>query len=437
MCKNGIVVLRFENDLLGEKGFYMSGPVDASKLQDTIPGFFTSPDDMSNIDHENYGRPWDVFDDPKEHRIDPSLTHVSLFSGCGGFDVGFHQAGFKTVFANDIDVDACLTYKANVGEIDAQNIKDRTVPRLSIRPDVLTAGFPCQPFSNAGSRNGVNDNRGDLYRTAIDYVRHLRPKSVVFENVRGMLSFRHEGGLFIQEICQQLDELGYDVVFSLIDASRHHVPQRRLRVFVVGTEKNRGGRFAFPKPVDRKDLTLERTILDLTDDVPNQRELMQLNPQALEIGAMIPEGGSWKSIPYDKLPERLKHVRDNIERYHYPNFYRRFARDEVAGTITAAFKPENAGVWHPVEQRIFSVREIARIQSFPDWFQFHGRTVKSKYRQIGNAVPPRLAYEIALNLKATLDGADLRTGNAGMSFERFVMTGKPLRSCDRDIVFSK
>ncbi len=382
-------------------------------------------------------RPWEIFTPPDQNNVEAVLTHVSLFSGCGGFDLGFHQAGFKTVFANDINPDACLTYRQNIGDICDQDVRMIKVPQLSKRPDVLTAGFPCQPFSNAGSRRGTEDGRGTLYQTALAFVRELKPKSVVFENVRGLLSFKYEEKLLIQEICEELDTLGYNVVFSLIDASRHHVPQKRLRVFIVGIKKSKSaGLFSFPHPVDRSDLTLSHTILDLEPSAPNQNELMQLNPQALHIGGMIPEGGSWKSIPYEKLPERLKKVSDNIVRYRWPNFYRRFHRDEIAGTITAAFKPENAGVWHPTESRIFSVREIARIQTFPDWFSFNGRSVKSKYQQIGNAVPPRLAYEVALQIKAALKGNNVRSGTDYMTFEQFVSSGKPLRARDRNVVFS-
>jgi DNA (cytosine-5)-methyltransferase 1 len=379
--------------------------------------------------------PWSIFGVQKKEEHE-NLTHVSLFSGCGGMDLGFHQAGFKTIFANDINPDACTTYRTNIGEIVDQDIRIIKIPKFPQRPDVLTAGFPCQPFSNAGSRKGIQDDRGTLFQTAIDYVRVLKPRSVVFENVRGLLSFKSGEKLLIQEICEQLDELGYDVVFSLIDASRHNVPQKRLRVFIVGTEKISTGRFSFPHPVDRDDLSLKHIILDLKKGALNQTELMQLNPQAIHIGAMVPEGGSWKDIPYDKLPSRLQRIWDNIERYRWPKFYRRFHRDEVAGTITAAFKPENAGVWHPTEKRIFSVREIARIQTFPDWFRFDGRTVKSKYQQIGNAVPPRLAYEVALRLKDALGGGNLREGAKYVTFDQFVAAGKPLRACDRDVVFS-
>ena len=137
------------------------------------------------------------------------------------------------------------------------------------------------------------------------------------------------------------------------------------------------------------------------------------------------------------MPPRLQKIWDNIERYRWPKFYRRFHRDEVAGTITAAFKPENAGVWHPIEKRIFSVREISRIQSFPDWFRFDGRSIKSKYQQIGNAVPPRLAYELASQIVKVLKGEDLRGDNSYLTFEQLISTGKPLRVCDRDVIFSE
>jgi DNA (cytosine-5)-methyltransferase 1 len=383
-------------------------------------------------------RPWDVFTQPSPNEDISDLTHVSLFSGCGGFDLGFHQAGFRTVFANDIDPDACLTYRENIGEIFAEDIRTIKIPTLPVRPDVLTAGFPCQPFSNAGSRKGITDDRGTLYETALDFVRTLKPKCVVFENVRGLLSFKHGERLLIEEICEQLDELGYSVVFSLIDASRHNVAQKRLRLLIVGVEKSSTmGHFSFPSPVDRNDLSLKHTILDLDDSIQNQTELMQLNPQAILIGAMVPEGGSWKDIPYEKLPDRLKRISDNIERYRWPKFYRRFHRDEIAGTITASFKPENAGVWHPIKKRIFSVREIARIQSFPDWFKFEGRTIKSKYQQIGNAVPPRLAYEVALQIKSVLNGEDLRNSSGYITYDQFIRSKKPLRASDRDVIFSE
>lgn len=381
-------------------------------------------------------KPWQIFQSYPKSKSRPRFSHISLFSGCGGFDLGFHQAGFSTVFANDINLDAAKTYELNIGRICTDDIRRVSLPDFKKTPDVLTAGFPCQPFSNAGSRQGLADGRGTLYQSALDIVRLTKPRAVVFENVRGILSFKTEGKLLIEEICEELSGLGYSVTFSLIDASKHNVPQKRLRLFIVGIIKSPDvGSFAFPEPIERDDLALKNTIMDLKESTFNQSELMQLNPQAITLGSMVPEGGSWKDIPYEKLPDRLKRIADNMERYRWPNFYRRFHRGEIAGTITAAFKPENAGVWHPVEDRIFSVREIARIQTFPDWFKFEGKTIKSKYQQIGNAVPPRLAFEIACRIKAALGGKDLRKSQPAISLSDFSKSGKPLRAKDRDVVF--
>lgn len=379
------------------------------------------------FDEEKVETPWSVFGDKKLREKKDGYTHVSLFAGVGGVDLGFRAAGFRTVWANDIDVDACETFRENLGDITLGDITKIELPDVG-RVDVLSAGFPCQPFSNAGSRKGVSDKRGGLFNYALDTVAAYQPKVVLFENVRGLLSVKLGNKLLIQEILHRLHELGYDCQFKLVDASNHRVAQKRLRLLIVGVKKDAElASFRFPLEKHKHGLSIENTIFDLNNTIPNQTELMQLNPQAIHLGSMVPEGGSWKNIPYDALPDRLKRISDNIERYRWPNFYRRFHRSEIAGTITAAFKPENAGVWHPVEDRIFSVREIARIQSFPDWFVFGGRSIKSKYQQIGNAVPPRLAYEIALEVINTLDG------HKPTKFDHFLKEGRPLKPSDKPV----
>jgi len=326
---------------------------------------------------------------------------VSLFSGCGGVDLGFEQAGYDIVWANDIDVDACATYRRNIGEIIEGDVTGLPVPKLQ-DIDVLSAGFPCQPFSNAGSRKGVKDPRGRLYENTIEFIQSLSPKAVVIENVRGLLSTQVDDKKLINVLEENLREIGYFVQYRLMNFSHFGVPQNRIRVVVIAVRDENFLPFAFPEITTGKDLSLKATLKGLRKTHANQTELMKLNPQALHFGAMIPAGGSWKSLPYDVLPDRWKKIRDNMAKYHYPNFFRRYAEHEISGTITAAFKPENAGVWHPRESRIFSVREIARIQTFPDDFVFEGRNIKSKYQQIGNAVPPLLAKQVALQLKPYL-----------------------------------
>jgi len=332
--------------------------------------------------------------------LDSKYKVVSLFSGCGGMDLGFKQAGYDIVWANDIDEDACDTYEKNIGPINRGDIAKYDIPTFE-HTDVLVAGFPCQPFSNAGSRKGINDPRGMLYEHTFKFIEKLSPKAVVFENVRGLLSTKTENGKLIDELVNRLEnDYGYHVSYRLLNLSHFGIPQNRIRVVLIAIKNANYIDHVFPEIIDDKDLSIETTLKGINDKLPNQQELMKLNPQALHYGSMIPEGGSWKSLSYDVLPERWKKIRDNMAKYHYPNFFRRYARDEIQGTITAAFKPENAGVWHPTKDRIYSVREIARFQTFPDDFIFEGRTIKSKYQQIGNAVPPLIAQKIGIQLKS-------------------------------------
>lgn len=336
-------------------------------------------------------------------------TVVSMFSGCGGMDLGFIQAGYEVVWANDFDEDACSTYKHNIGHIVHGDVTTLDVPDIKDL-DVLTAGFPCQPFSNAGSRKGTDDPRGQLYQQTFKFIERLNPKVVVFENVRGILSTQTENGKLLEEIIDTLsNQYGYHVSYRLMNFSHFGVPQNRIRVIVIAVKNKNYIDHLFPEVTHDFDLSIGATLAGITDELPNQTEMMRLNPQALHYGAMIPEGGSWKNLPYEVLPERWKKIRDNMPRYHYPNFFRRYARHEVQGTITAAFKPENAGVWHPVENRIYSVREVARFQTFPDDFIFQGRTVKSKYQQIGNAIPPFMAKQIAEQLKNYIQKTEVNT----------------------------
>ena len=378
--------------------------------------------------------PWGVFGASLADSPDSKLNLVSLFSGCGGFDLGFHFAGFRTVWANDINEDAAASFRKNLGEITVGDITKTPLPQLGVKVDALVAGFPCQPFSNAGSRLGVTDTRGTLFQDAIRAVEHFAPRVVVFENVRGLLSFKTAKVPLVQTICEQLSAHGYRTTFKLVDASDNRVGQRRLRLLIVGVAESLQTDFAFPHAKDKAGLNIGKMLKGLKASTLNQKERMALNPQAAALGVHVPEGGSWKDIPDSELPPRLIKVRANIERYRWPNFYRRFHREEIAGTVTAAFKPENAAVWHPITGEVMTVREIARIQSFPDWFSFDGKTVKSKYQQIGNAVPPRLAYELAICVKRALERSSDH-GVVPITFKEFLSLGRPYRPADPAVTF--
>lgn len=326
---------------------------------------------------------------------------VSLFSGCGGMDLGFMKAGFDIVWANDFDADAQAVYALNIGKIDKRDIL--TVNESEIPAgDILTAGFPCQPFSNAGNRKGVHDSRGMLYKECLRIIKHLMPKVIVFENVKGLLSTKYVDGRNLAEVIvgdlSDMNEIGYNVKYQLVNASDYNVPQNRQRVLFIGVRRDLGIEFHFPEKMlsMKPQLTIQH-ILDVPDAVENNID-WPFSPQALNMIEHIPEGGSWKDVPYENLAPRFQRIRDDMKKYHSPNFYRRFSRNEICGTMTASAQPENCGIIHPTENRRYTVREVARIQTFPDDFRFITdsiRNITAMYKVIGNAVPVNLAFNMA------------------------------------------
>lgn len=390
------------------------------------------------------------------------MNIVSLFSGCGGLDLGF-TGGFTfqgrnyerlntdIVFANDFDIDASTCYNANPMLInegveclleDIRNINAENIPNF----DILLAGFPCQPFSNAGNRKGVNDanGRGTLFEECERIIEAKiavghRPKAFVFENVRGILSSKMSDGITTvpEEITQRMHRLGYNVSMKLVCSSDYGVPQQRYRVFIVGIDNELEiGYFDFnllddvvaeydipSKKNGRDEDLLLGVILQGVENLQNnvvweysattQRtvELIGGCRHGLEafqyfvdgynkrdLPPIVFEGRSWKNIPYEQLSPRFKKIADDPRRYHAPNFFRRFAFGEINGTITASAQPENCGITHPVENRRYSVRECARIQSFPDDYTFGAIPLQAQYKVIGNAVPPVLAWVVAKSL---------------------------------------
>ncbi|MBC8631528.1 DNA cytosine methyltransferase [[Eubacterium] tenue] len=350
-----------------------------------------------------------------------SYSVVSLFSGCGGFDLGLKESGFNVIWANDFDKTAVEIYRHNIGNIiqgDIKEIDEKQIPNS----DVIVAGFPCQPFSSAGNRLGVNDERGNLYLECLRIINAKKPKVVIFENVRGILTSKNDdGSLLIDSINSMLEDIkpGYTVKHKLLKASDYGVPQNRYRVIFVAFRNDLGIEYEFPEPthsIDDKSLTVGE-VIKINSDVKNQDEIWEFSPQSKLLIPFIKEGGSWKDIPYEHLPQRLKNIRDNMKKYRAPNFYRRFARNEINGTITATATPEKCGIIHPTEDRRYSVREVARIQSFPDQFEFVGDSIPNKYKVIGNAVPPLLGKVIGESIKQKLDKVDTKKREEQLSFD--------------------
>lgn len=397
-----------------------------------------------------------------------SIRVASLFSGCGGLDLGFTggfdsrgwslpKTGFEVVFANDFDADAAFVYRSNPSYLNAEHFLEgdiREVPANDVPDfDVLLAGFPCQPFSNAGSRQGIDDKggRGTLFYECERILKHcaklpggLMPQAFVFENVRGIMSTKMPGKdrTVPEEIERRMSNLGYNVVTKLLKASHYGVPQSRYRVLIIGVREDLppfdfslldqvARKAGLPSELDSPDrLTLGSVLCDIPRDAPQREDYWKYSPggqrmvdligpcldggEALkkfkkrtpvdEISDTIRQGKSWKNIDPSDMSPRFRKIHDNPQTYRAPNFYRRFALGEIAGTITASAQPENCGITHPFENRRMTVREIARIQTFPDDFSFPSRSMAAPYKVIGNAVPPVLGWVIAMALKQVLKG---------------------------------
>lgn len=332
----------------------------------------------------------------KRRNMKRNVKALGLFAGCGGLDYGFLKAGFEIVYSNDFDQSVKETYEKNIGPIEIADINDVDKKKLP-KADIVLAGFPCQPFSNAGKRQSVNDKRGTLFQQVMEVITVKKPKIVVFENVRGFLSAHdNEGQKMPERMRQELENIGYSFYYKLLNASDYNVPQNRYRVFMLGIRKDLDKGFIFPDPIKDKKKLIIGEVLNKPVPKNEKTEIWDLSPQSKKIIEHIPEGGSWKNVPEKYLPLRMLKIKKEIKKYRSPNFYRRFSKSEIMGTVTAAATPENSGIVHPTENRRYSVREIARFQSFPDTFKFIGATTTQKYRMIGNAVPVNLAYNMAI-----------------------------------------
>jgi len=322
----------------------------------------------------------------KEQSITYSV--VSLFSGCGGLDLGFkggfnangckyEKRNFELLWANDFDKNACLTYSKNFNEpivcsdiSDILNDKypDAFCPKMPNRADVVLGGFPCQDFSVAGKREGFSGKRGVLYTSMVETVKRLRPAVFVAENVRGLLSM--DNGDAINTIVKDFAALGYTVVYKLHHAADFGVPQNRERVIIVGTDKKRGlPEFTYPKPTHTKDKWV--VLKDILSDLKDKKEGFMSNHFWSK--AKMFEGTQGNTIVN-------------------PNGISPTMRAEHHGNIE----------WHWNKKRRLSAREAARIQTFPDDFIFYPST-SSAYRQIGNAVPPVLGWNIAKSVEIFLN----------------------------------
>ena len=325
------------------------------------------------------------------------MNIISLFSGAGGLDLGFEKAGFKTIWANEYDKEIWETYEKNFPhtQLDKRSITQIEAEEV---PDAIgmIGGPPCQSWSEAGALRGIEDKRGQLF---FDFIRLLRSKKPLFflaENVSGMLASRHAPAL--ENIKKLFEESGYTLSFKLLNAHDYGVAQDRKRVFFVGYRNDLGIKFEFPKPLQTKRY-LKDVIFDLQDSVLPAKEKNYTNADACAIPNHEYAIGSFSTIFMS---------RNRVRSWDEPSF------TIQAGGRHAPIHPQapkmqfveqNKRIFVPTKEHLYrrlSVRECARIQSFPDDHIFYYKNVMSGYKMVGNAVPPNMAYFLAKKIKEDL-----------------------------------
>jgi len=322
---------------------------------------------------------------------------LELFAGAGGLAVGMEKAGIKCVALNEIDKWACQTLRENRPKWDVLegDVKSFNFTKYNNQVEIVTGGFPCQAFSYAGKKLGLQDARGTLFYEFARVVKEVNPLICIGENVKGLLS--HEKGKTIEGMISILDEIGYNVVpVQVLKAINYKVPQKRERVILVGIRKDIDLKYEYPKPHNK--------IYNLIDAL-KKGELYDCNVPKSEgskypehkkaVLDLVPQKGYWRNLPIEIQKE-----------YMGKSFYlgggktgiaRRIGWDEPSLTLTCSPAQKQTERCHPEETRPFTVREYARIQTFPDDWKFSG-SVSQQYKQIGNAVPCNLGQEIGYSI---------------------------------------
>ena len=331
------------------------------------------------------------------------FNSIELFAGAGGLAIGLEQAGLNCLALNENDHWACETLRNNRPNwnIIEDDIRKISFSNLKGKVDVVTGGFPCQAFSYAGKKLGLNDARGTLFYEYARVVQETNPAICIGENVRGLLS--HEGGRTIEGMISVLDEIGYNVITPRIFRTIFYkVPQKRERVLIVGIRKDLNPRlYEFPKPFKKvytlRDALKKGELFDCDVPISNGSKYPQYKKEVLD---MVPAGGYWRNLPLEIQKE-----------YMGGSFFlgggktgmaRRMSWSEPSLTLTCSPAQKQTERCHPDETRPFTVKEYARIQTFPDDWKFAG-SVSHQYKQIGNAVPVNFAKEVGYSVVSFLN----------------------------------
>lgn len=330
-------------------------------------------------------------------------TSIELFAGAGGLALGVEKAGFNTLGLIEFDKDAADTLKKNrpnwnVINDDIANISCLDLEKyFSIKKgelDLLSGGAPCQAFSYAGKRLGLEDARGTLFYHYALFLEKLQPKMFLFENVRGLLT--HDHGKTYATMLDIFTRAGYTIDKQVLNAWNYGVPQKRERLITIGIRNDLVGKteYRFPKAHSYKPV-LRDVLLDCPDGpgVP-------YGEKKRKIFELVPAGGYWRDIDPAIAKEYMKSCWD-MEGGR-TGILRRMSLDEPSLTVLTSPSQKQTERCHPLEARPFTVRENARCQTFPDDWEFCGN-VSAQYKQVGNAVPVNLAYDIAKEIANSID----------------------------------
>jgi len=321
-------------------------------------------------------------------------TFIEVCAGGGGLSSGLIKAGFVPLMLNDNDKNCCETLRNNHSgtHVVCSGMDNIDMSPYIGKTDLLAGGVPCQSFSQAGLRTGLDDDRGKLMYEFMDMIQLIKPKIFLIENVKGLLT--HDSGKTIKEIIKCLNDIGtYDVQYSLLNSFDYNVPQKRERVFIIGTLKSANIKFTFPE----KNKTF-KVLKDVLYDVPVS-DGASYNADKIRLFKLIPQGGCWVNLPIELQKSYLGN-----------SFYSgggkrgilyRLSMEKPSLTLLCSPSQKQTERCHPLEERPLTIREYARIQTFDDDYNFYG-SISSQYKQIGNAVPVELARQIGMALKNAL-----------------------------------
>lgn len=330
-------------------------------------------------------------------------TVLELFAGAGGLALGLDQAGLKDIGLVEFDKHAAATLRRNrpewnVIEKDVTKITDESANGIydyidsNIELDVLSGGFPCQSFSYAGKRLGLEDTRGTLFYNYAKILKQTHPKMFIAENVRGLVT--HDHGRTLKTIIDVFEQIGYHTTYRVLNAWDYGVAQKRQRMILIGIRNDLNITYEFPKPFEYKPV-----LRDVLTDVPNSPG-QSYSPKKAEVMKLVPAGGYWRDLP-DQVAREYMGV-SYFSGGGRTGMARRISWDEPSLTLTTSPSQKQTERAHPDENRPFTTREYARIQSFPDSWEFEGST-NQIYKQIGNAVAVNFAKQIGLSVINSLN----------------------------------